>query len=163
SIRYLEEARVAAEAASDVAKQLGQTGAMSKIDQAREHVFYAELSGQIATARLRQRRERERMVRALGLWGDGTKFTLPAKLPRLPPKPRSMDWVEREAVSRRADLVIARMEIDIVALQLGLTRKTHFINALEVTGITKTERDVRVHNGLAEVDKISRRGFALDV
>src|SRR5262245_25850746 len=163
AVRFLQEARVAAEAASDVAKQLGQTGAMSKIDQAREHVFYAELSGQIATARLRQRRERERLVRALGLWGSETRFALPARLPALPPRPRSMDWVEREAVSRRADLVIARMEIDILALQLGLTRKTRFINALEVAGISKTEKDVGAGNGQVEVDKISRRGFALDV
>jgi outer membrane protein TolC len=162
-VRFLEESRVAAEAASEVAKQLGETGAMSKLDQAREHVFYAELSGQIAAARLRQRRERERLVRALGVWGSETKFTLPGKLPPLPAKPRAMDWVEREAVNRRVDLVIARMEIDILALRLGLTRKTRFINALEAAGISKTEKDVLVANGQAEVDKISRRGFALDV
>jgi outer membrane protein TolC len=163
TVRFLQEARAAAEAASDVAKQLGETGAMSKLDQAREHVFYAELSGQIATARLRQRREHERLVRALGLWGSETKFTLPAKLPALPAKPRSMDWVEREAVTRRADLVIARMEIDILALQLGLTRKIRFINALKIAGASKTEKDVLVDNGQALVDKIDRGGFALDV
>jgi outer membrane protein TolC len=163
TVRFLQEARGAAEAASDVAKQLGETGAMSKLDQAREHVFYAELSGQIATARLRYRRERERLVRVLGLWGSETKFTLAPKLPALPAKPRSIDWVEREAVLRRADLVIARMEIDILALQLGLTRKIRFINALKIAGASKTEKDVLVDNGQALVDKIDRGGFALDV
>jgi outer membrane protein TolC len=163
ALRFLEESRLSAEAVSDVAKQLGETGAMSKLDQAREHVFYAEVSGQVATARLRQRSERERLIRALGLWGDDTKITLPSRLAALPAKPRSLPSVEQEAVLRRTDLVIARMEIDILALQLGLTRKTHFINALDAAGISKTENDVITNGGQTEVDKIRRRGFELDI
>jgi outer membrane protein TolC len=54
------------------------------------------------------------------------------------------------------------MEIDILALQLGLTRKTRFINALEAAGVSKTEKDVITNGGQAEVDKIKRRGFELD-
>jgi outer membrane protein TolC len=54
TVKIVEESRLSAEAVSDLAKQLGETGAMSKLDQAREHVFYAEVSGQLATARLRQ-------------------------------------------------------------------------------------------------------------
>lgn len=160
-VKSLEESRAAADAASDVAKRLGETGAMSKLDQAREHAFYAEVSGQVATARLRQRRERERLTRALGLWGDETRFRLPDKLPALPSKPKSMASVEQEAVVRRADLVIARMEIDTLALELGLTRKTRFINALEAAGISKTEKDLIPK--INEADKIDRQGFVLDV
>jgi outer membrane protein TolC len=163
ALRFLEESRLSAEAVSDVAMQLGETGAMSKLDQAREHVFYAELSGQMATARLRFRSERERLIRALGLWGNDTNFRLPNKLAALPGRPRTMASVEREAVLRRTDLVIARMELDIVALELGLTRKTRFINALEVAGISKTEKDVRTDGGQMEVDKIRRGGFELDI
>jgi outer membrane protein TolC len=160
-VRSLEKSLAAADAASDVAKRLGETGAMSKLDQAREHAFYAEVSGQVATARLRQRRERERLTRALGLWGDETRFRLPNRLPALPSKPRSIAAVEQEAVMRRADLVIARMEIDILARELGLTRKTRFINALEVAGIGKTEKDLIPR--INEADKIDRQGFTLDV
>ena len=163
ALRFLEQSRLSAEAVSDVAKQLGETGAMSRLDQAREHVFYAEVSGQVATARLRQRSERERLIRALGLWGNDTKFALPNRLTALPAKPRSLPSVEQEAVLRRTDLVIARMEIDILALQLGLTRKTRFINALEAAGVSKTEKDVITSGGQTEVDKIKRRGFELDI
>src|SRR5262245_38486098 len=46
AVRFLQEARVAAEAASDVAKQLGQTGAMSEIEQAPEEVHYADVNVQ---------------------------------------------------------------------------------------------------------------------
>ena len=160
-VKFLQESRLSAEAVSDLAKQLGETGAMSKLEQAREHVFYAEVSGQVATARLRQRSERERLVRALGLWGSDTRFTLPDKLPVLPSKPKSIASVEKEAVSRRVDLHIARMELDILALQLGLTRKTRFVNMLEVAGVSKTEKDVK-GDGTVEIEKLSRRGFEVE-
>jgi len=161
-VKSLEESRLAAEAVSDLAKQLGETGALSKLDQAREHAFYAEVSAQLATARLRQRLERERLIKALGLWGADTRFKLPGKLPALPGKPSSMASIERDAVLRRADLVVARLEIDVLALQLGLTRRTRFINALEVAGVSTTEKDVKTNAGQTEVDKISRRGLELE-
>ena len=160
TVAFLEESRLSAEAVSELAKQLGETGAMSKLDQAREHAFNAEVGAQVATGRLRQRSERERLIRALGLWGSNTQFRLPNKLSALPAKPRSMASVEREAVSRRVDLVMARMEIDVLARELGLTRKTRFINALEVAGISKTEKDIAPEGG---VDKFNRSGFELDV
>ncbi len=162
-LRFLEQSRLSAETVSDVAKQLGETGAMSKLDQAREHVFYAEVSGQVATARLRSRSGREQLIRALGLWGNDLKFRLPNKLAALPPRPKSVASVEREAVLRRVDLVIARIEIDILALELGLTHKTRFIDALNAAGISKTDKDVKTNGGATEVDKIRRQGFELDV
>jgi len=161
AVNSLEAARLSAESVSDLAKQLGETGAMSKLDQAREHAFYAEVSAQLASARLRQRRDRERLIRALGLWGGDTKFTLPAKLAQLPNKPHARGVLEQDAVRRRADLVIMRLEIDVLALQLGLTRKTRVINALEVAGVAKTEKDIDPATG--EADKIKRRGFEIDL
>lgn len=163
SVKFLGDARLSAETVSDLAKRLGETGAMSKLDQAREHVFYAEISRLLASTRLRQRVERERLARALGVWGADTTFRLPDKLPRLPSNPRSLPWVEREAVGRRVDLVMARMEINILALELGLTRKTRFINVLQVAGVSTSEKDVKVApDGDVEVEKIKRRGFDLD-
>jgi outer membrane protein TolC len=163
TVRLLEESRKSAEAVSDLAKQLGETGAMSKLDQAREHVFYAELSAQLAAARLRQRSERERLTRALGLWGGDLSFKLPDKLPALPGRPKTMASVEREAVARRVDLVIARMEIDILALQLGLTRRTRFINVLEAAGVSTNEKDVKVDNGVSEIERLKRGGFEVEL
>ena len=45
TVKFLEEARLAAGSISDLAKKLGETGALPKLDQAREHAFYAEVSG----------------------------------------------------------------------------------------------------------------------
>jgi outer membrane protein TolC len=159
-VAFLLEARLSAEAISDVAKRLGETGAMSKLEQAREHAFYAEISGRVATARLRQRIERERLTRILGLWGLDAIFRLPDKLPRLPSQPRALPSVETEAVLHRVDLAIARMQIDVLAKELGLTRRTRFLNALEVTGLNKTEKDIK---GGVAVDKFSRQGGQVDV
>ncbi|NJO31937.1 MAG: TolC family protein, partial [Rhodospirillales bacterium] len=155
SVKFLVDAQASAQTVSELTKQLGETGAMSKLDQAREHVFYAEISGQVATARLRQRVEKERLTRALGAWGNDTAFRLPEKLMALPGKPKTLPWVESEAVRRRVDLAIARMEIDILAKELGLTRKTRLINALEVAGISMAEKD----EGEAA---IKRRGVDID-
>jgi outer membrane protein TolC len=162
SVKFLVDAQASAQTVSELTKQLGETGAMSKLDQAREHVFYAEISGQVAGSRLRQRVEKERLTRALGAWGMDTAFRLPDKLMAIPSKPKTLPWVESEAVRRRVDLVIARMEIDILAKELGLTRKTRFINALEVAGVSTTEKEVKADNGAVEIDKVSRRGFDID-
>ena len=155
SVKFLVDAHASAQTVSELAKQLGETGAMSKLDQAREHVFYAEISGQVATARLRQRVERERLTRALGAWGTDAAFRLPDKLMALPAKPKTLPWVESEAVRRRVDLAIARMEIDILAKEMGLTRKTRFINALEVSGVSTAEKD-------EGEETVKRRGFDID-
>jgi outer membrane protein TolC len=162
AVKFLGEAQTSANTVSELAKRLGETGAMSKLNQAREHVFYADISGQLAGARLQQRVNRERLVRTLGVWGAATALRVPDKLGSLPGSPKTLAWVEREAVARRVDLAIARMEIDILAKELGLTRKTRFINVLDVAGISIYEKEKKIEGGTIEVDKTRKRGFDID-
>ncbi|HEV1999936.1 MAG TPA: TolC family protein, partial [Xanthobacteraceae bacterium] len=115
-------------------------GAMNKLDQAREHVFYAEVSAQLATAQQRITSERERLIRALGLWGSDLGFRLPNALPALPPRIQALPTVEVEAVRQRVDLRIARIELDLIAKSARLTQATRFLNLLELAGISKTTR-----------------------
>src|SRR5262245_990122 len=68
-VHFLTESQSAAEAATQLAARLGETGAMNRLDQAREQVFYADLTAQLATARQREASEREALIRAMGLWG----------------------------------------------------------------------------------------------
>jgi outer membrane protein TolC len=49
----LAQAVSAAASAAKLVKELGETGAMNKLDQAREEAFYAELSTQLSAARQR--------------------------------------------------------------------------------------------------------------
>ena len=138
---YLAQARETGQTAAELARRLGETGAMNKLDQARNQSFYAELVAQLATVRLRAASERERLVRALGLWGDDLDFKLPAQLPPLPPRVRPLESIEVEAVRRRVDLQMARIEAALLAKSYGLTGATRFVSLLDVAGISKKTRE----------------------
>lgn len=159
-VSYLGKAKSSADTLSQLAKKLGETGAMPKLDQARQHAFYAEVSGQLAVARLRQRTERQRLNRALGLWGDQTMYKLPGSLDRLPPAPPPIADVETQAVLSHAGLQVARMDLQIVAKQYELTHATRFVNMLEVAGInTSSNTLVPQFNGEEVRDKEKFNGY----
>ena len=140
TVSFLGEARTTAEALSDLTVKLGETGAMSKMDQAREHAFTADVNGQLAMARLKQRIDREKLIRALGLWGgEIAALKLPPMLKDLPKSPQVHKNIETDAVRRRVDLEIARQDLEILAKQLGLTKATRYIDVIEVRGISMTE------------------------
>jgi len=140
-VAFLEQASSAAETSAKLATELGRTGAMNRLDQAREQSFYAELSAQLATARQQAASDRESLIRSLGLWGSDLGFKLPQTLPVLPQRPKSLPMIEVEAVRRRVDLQIARIEVDALAKSYGLTSATRFINLLHVAGISRTQRE----------------------
>jgi outer membrane protein TolC len=70
--------------------------------------------------------------RLLGLWGPSLDFTLPDRLPDLPPQPRQPANAETDALSQRLDVLIARQDARATAQALGLTRATGFINVFDV-------------------------------
>jgi outer membrane protein TolC len=138
---FLTQANIAAKTAAQLAGQLGETGAMNKLDQARDQVFYAELTAQLASARQRGSAERERLIRSLGLWGGDLDFTLPNALPPLPSHPRMLPAVEQDAISRRIDLQILRIELETLAKSYGLTNATRFVNLFQLAGIYKNTKE----------------------
>ena len=152
---FLSQAQTAAGTASQLAKRLGETGALNKLDQAREQAFYADITTQVALARQHSGSERERLIRVLGLWGNDLNFNLANALPGLPRRPQALPAVETEAVRRRVDLQIARIEVSALAKSYGLTQATRFLNLLEVTGVSKTTRP-------PEGDSIRQRGVEVD-
>lgn len=131
TIGLLTQAELAAGTSAQLAKRLGETGALNKLDQAREQSFHAEVANQLAMARQRAASERERLVRALGLSGADLNFALPKTLPSLPREIARMPRVEQAALDRRIDLQIARIELDLLAKSYGLTAATRFVNVLE--------------------------------
>jgi outer membrane protein TolC len=140
-VGLLEQANGAAATTTELTKRLGETGAMNKLDQARELAFHAELTTQLASARQRADAERERLIRALGLWGGDLAFKLPDRLPALPGKPRALPQVEQDAVSRRVDLQMARMDAETLAKSYGLTKATRFVNVLDAGYADKITRN----------------------
>jgi outer membrane protein TolC len=154
-VAFLTQAQSAAETAAQLAVRLGETGAMNKLDQAREQVFYADITAQLAATRQAAASEREALIRLLGLWDGELKFKLPNALPALPRRAQSLAAIEVEAVRRRVDLQIARMELDALARAYGLTQATRFINILEAGYADKLEKD-------REGNRVIKRGFAVD-
>ena len=125
-------------------KQLGETGAVNKLDQGRVAAFYADLSVQIGLARLTVQREREALTRLLGVWGADIEYRLPAALPALPAAPESLGDVEKEAMRRRADLIILRYEIGTLAKSVGFVNATRYVTFLQLGGLYDNELEAGV-------------------
>ncbi|OFW96793.1 MAG: copper resistance protein [Alphaproteobacteria bacterium RIFCSPHIGHO2_12_FULL_66_14] len=131
-LALLEQARQAADASARLMKQLGETGAANKLDQARVSAFYADLSAQVAQARLSVAGTREALNRILGLWGSDLSYKLPPRLPALPAAADTLADVEVEAMRRRVDLIILRYEIVTLAKSVGFVDATRYMSFLEL-------------------------------
>jgi outer membrane protein TolC len=77
----------------------------------------------------------------MGLWGTDLAALLPSALPQLPSSARSLGAVEQQAMDRRIDLEVARLEVEALARSFGLTRKTRLVNVLDLGGTSKTQQD----------------------
>src|SRR6266849_11412 len=140
-VGLLTDAKSTAESTAQLALKLGETGSLNKLDQAREQVFYAETTADLATLRQDATSSRERLIRLLGLWDGDLGSRLPQKLPALPHRPLSLPRIEVDAVEHRIDLQIARMELAALAKSLDLTEATRFVTLLDVAGIDRKTRD----------------------
>lgn len=132
SVKYADQVKEAAEASAELARRLAAVGNFSKLDLAREQVFYAETAALVARARQASVAERERLTQLMGLWGEDIRFKLPERLPDLPKAPREIADLEAVALKQRLDVRGAMEEAESIAASLGLTRITGFVSVLEV-------------------------------
>jgi outer membrane protein TolC len=151
-VGLLTNAKATAEATAKLATKLGETGSLNKLDQAREQVFYAETTADLASARQEATSLRERLARLMGLWDGDLGFRTPTRLPVLPKRPQSLPGIEVDAVTHRIDLQIARMELEALAKSLNLTEATRFVTLLDAAGIAKTTRE-------SDGSRFRERGF----
>ncbi len=138
TVRYMEQVKMSAEAGAELARRMARAGNWSKLDQAREQVFYAEATAQLAKAKGNAGMQRERLTRLMGLWGNDIGFKLPQRLPELPAAKPEWNDVESIAVAQRLDIQAAKRETEALAESLGLTKTTRFINVLEVGDLRTT-------------------------
>lgn len=137
----LNSAKANAQASAELASKLTETGAVNKLDQARRQVLASELEAQATVAKLKANAAEERLTRLMGLWGPNVTALLPSTLPPVRAKSRSLASVEQEAMDKRVDLEIARLEAEALARCYGLTRSTRLVNVLNASGISKTQQD----------------------
>ena len=141
TVAYLNQAQATADAASELAKKLGETGALPKAGQAREHAFYAELSAQVARARLDARLAKEELTRLMGLWGSDVDYSVPNALPALPKGVGAKKTIEAEALKNRVDLEVAQLELEALAKSYGLTEATRYLTDLELLTGVEVEKE----------------------
>jgi outer membrane protein TolC len=141
AVSYLNRAKETSDAGSELARKLGETGALNRAGQAREHAFNAELAGQLAKARLDAALAKESLTKLLGLWGSNVDYYVPDSLPSLP---RSVRWdanLERKALQHRVDLRVAQLGLQAQAAAFGLTDKTRLVTDLELIAGLEAERE----------------------
>lgn len=147
SARYAEQVRDAAQASAELARRMARAGNLSALDQAREQLFSAETTAQLARARHRATAARERLARLLGVWGTQTAFQLPDRLPDLPAAPREATNVEAQAMQQRLDVQLAKLDAEATARALGLTRATGVINVLDAGYVNSSKSGRPRENG----------------
>lgn len=131
----------AANAASELATELGRTGALNRADQAREHAFNAEVAAERADARLEAQLAKERLARLMGVSLGQVTFYVPDALPGLPGRPRSQADIERLALQNRVDLAAGRLELQAIAADYRLTGQTRAVSDISLMAGIEIERE----------------------
>ena len=147
SVRYMRQVKQAAGASAELARRMEQVGNFNKLQRAREQVFYADASLNLARAEQAQHAARERLTRLLGAWGAQTAFTLPERLPDLPKDVLELPDIERVALAQRLDVQGARLAAEQTARNLGLTRTTRFVNVLELGLMRNSSNEAPTQRG----------------
>ena len=132
SLSYLRQAALASEASAELAHRMAKAGNFSKLDEAREQAFHAEVSAQLKRAEHVALAAREQLQRLLGVSGSDVALRLPERLPDLPAALASGNDIEATAFAQRLDLQVAKLDAEATARNLGLTRATRFVNVFEL-------------------------------
>lgn len=163
NVGQLQRAQTAADAASELAEKLGETGAMAKGPQARKHAFVAELAAETAKARLAARLAKEELTRFMGLWGSDMDYQIPNSLPTLPKTIAQRDTIEADALRNRVDLRVAKLELEASAHSYGLTEATRHVTDLELLTGAEAERSSEDGRKKTKLTGSTEIGFAIPI
>ncbi|SFQ02545.1 TolC family protein [Tranquillimonas alkanivorans] len=136
----LGQAQEMAAAGAELAQQLGATGALNRAGQARELALAAELEAQRARARLDAQLAKERLTRAMGLFGADLRYFVPDALPPLPHL-SARENLEAEALAARVDLAAAALELEAVAQEYRLADRTRVLSDIDLALGVEVERE----------------------
>ena len=163
TVSYIKRAKATSDAGSELARKLGETGALNKAGQAREQAFNAELAGQLAQARLNAARAKEALTKLMGLWGTEVDYYVPDTLPRLPKSVGSVASIEAKALRNRVDLRIAKLGLEAQAAAFGLTDQTRLVTDLEIIAGFESEREVNAGDIETETTPQAELEFAIPI
>ncbi len=143
SLDYAQQVNRSAQASAELARRMQQVGNFTKLQRARQQVFYADAAAQLASSQHAATATREELTRQLGLTDEqAAQLQLPGHLPDLPKEARQAGVVSANATQQRLDVQLARHQLDaagksqglnlitsLVDVELGIRRDTVFDNA----------------------------------
>jgi outer membrane protein TolC len=157
ALHYAAQVQQSAEASAELARRMQRVGNFSRLQRARQQVFYADATSQLAIAQQGVVATREALVRALGLDdAQAAALRLPERLPDLPTAPRTPQDVAAAATDQRLDLQLARAQLDQAGVTQGIGR---------LASVVDVEAGVRRDTvfDAADGSRGTRRGFELDI
>lgn len=129
-LAYSRQVKESAQASAEMAKRMVKAGNWNRLELAREHGFYADAMLDELAAKQKQSAAHEALSRLLGI--SVNELQLKRRLPDLPKTLVDTAQFEKEAFEQRLDLQAARLQVQNLAKQLGLTKTTSVINTLEL-------------------------------
>ena len=139
-----EQVLQADQAAVTLVNEQYRSGTTSRLDQVRQHLAYAEAMKAGAEARQEAVAKREMLNRILNLHGTDTAWTLPDRLPDLPPARPVLGDVEAYAVTHSTTAYASRA--NTAQLKAGIIMRSEVREAysrmLIAYEIAKYQRDV---------------------
>ena len=154
---YMRDVKDAADASAELARRMARVGNWSRLQQAREQVFLADATAQLARAQQTNFSEREKLIRLMGLWGQQINFTLAERLPDLPKAATEMNDMEAQAIRSRLDIRSAVSESTYVADQMGFKTVMGFFDGLGLSLANSTTFNNH------EQSQETRRGFEVEL
>lgn len=157
SVQYAQQVQTSAQASAELARRMQQVGNFNKLQRARQQVFYADATAQLAASQHAATAAREELTRQLGLSdAQAAQLKLPERLPDLPPAPKPTEAINMTAPDQRLDVQIARSQLDMAGKSQGLT----LLNSL-VDVELGVRRDTIFDN--ASGTQATKRGFELGI
>jgi outer membrane protein, multidrug efflux system len=154
---YMRDVKDAADASAELARRMARVGNWSRLQQAREQVFLADATAQLARAEQTNFSEREKLIRLMGLWGPQINFSLAERLPDLPQTVTEMTEVEAQTIRARLDVRSAISESTYVADQMGFKTVMGYFDGLSLSLTNSTTFDKAVQS------QETRRGFEVEL
>lgn len=129
-LAYSQQVKESARASAEMAKRMVKAGNWNQLELTREQGFYADAMLDELAAKQKQSAAHEVLSRLLGI--SVNQLQLQKRLPDLPKMLADSAQFEKEAFEQRLDLQAARLQVQNLAKQLGLTKTTSVINTLEL-------------------------------
>jgi outer membrane protein, heavy metal efflux system len=134
-------------ASLDLAQRQYEAGNISDLALTQQQTTYSHSRLNVATTEAEIRRNREKVVRLLGLWGPDTEWQITSELPEVPRAELSTRGLERLAISQRLDLQADYLQVASQAKNLGLTKSVRLLGALDFGVERERETDGQIRTG----------------